>query len=310
MTPPNLLLLMTDQLRYDWLGCHGTPGVHTPHLDALAADGVRFTHCVTNAAVCAPARIALATGVRPHRLGVLGNADVLPPGTPTYYQALRDGGYRVGCTGKLDLDKPTRFLGRHGDRPAVFRWGFTHPLETEGKMHAGADAEGHPLGPYGYFLAEHGLWDRFHEDYRVRVPAIFTSIFDRSRPPTDDLYRESVLPQWAFEDVWIAERAVEWVDKVGDDHPWHLFVSFVGPHDPFDPPADWPLASPTRRSRHRTPVRSRASRSDWRTTSGATTTASSSALGVSTARRSQSSTKGSVGSSRRSTRGAGATTRS
>lgn len=236
---PNILVLMADQLRFDWLGCAGTPGVSTPHIDALAARGVRFTRAVTNSAVCVPARVALASGIRPHRLGVLGNADVHPADVPTHYQALRDSGYRVGCVGKLDLDKPDRVVGGRGDRPQTFRWGFTHPLETEGKMHAGAHEEGHPLGPYGRFLAQEGLWEAFHADYRRRVPGIYEAMFDPSRPPGDDLHRDSVLPEHAFHDTWIAEQAVRWLERVPDEHPWHLFVSFVGPHDPFDPPRVW-----------------------------------------------------------------------
>lgn len=62
-----------------------------------------FTHCATNSAVFVPSRIALASGVRLHRLGTLGDADVYPQEQPTYCQALRDAGYRVGCVGKLDL---------------------------------------------------------------------------------------------------------------------------------------------------------------------------------------------------------------
>src|SRR5689334_2809485 len=129
---PNILYLMADQHRHDYLGCAGAEFVRTPHIDSLAARGVRFRYCCTNAPVCAPARIGLATGLQPSRLGALDNQCFLPPGVPTFYQRLRDGGYRVGCVGKLDLAKPDPYNGRYGDRPAVFAWGFTHPEECEG----------------------------------------------------------------------------------------------------------------------------------------------------------------------------------
>ena len=63
MPRPNLLFIMDDQHRFDYLSCAGADFVRTPNLDRLAAQGMRFEHCYTLAPVCAPARIALATAV-------------------------------------------------------------------------------------------------------------------------------------------------------------------------------------------------------------------------------------------------------
>jgi len=76
-------------------------------------------------------------GLRPHRLGALDNSCYLPLSRRTYYQELRDHGYHVGCVGKLDLSKPDPVNGSEGRRPLTYAWGFTHPNECEGKMHAG-----------------------------------------------------------------------------------------------------------------------------------------------------------------------------
>ena len=239
---PNLLLITTDQHRWDWLGCHDTPGVATPNLDALAARGVRFTHHVTNSTVCVPARIGLATGVTPIRLGTLTNFDVLPDAVPTYYQALRDSGYRVGVVGKLDLNKPDKQNGRKGNRPDTYKWGFTDPVEVEGKMHARGSDDGAPLGPYGWWLHEHGLFEEFRDDAAERT-GLALGLW--SRRPGDPPFRstrwfqDSPLPSHAFEDVWIGRRSCQWLREVPDEHPWHLYVSFVGPHDPFDPPTEY-----------------------------------------------------------------------
>lgn len=222
---PNLLFIMDDQHRHDYLSAAGASFVRTPNLDRLAERGVRFTQCITNAPVCAPARIGLASGYQPARLGCLDNNCYLPRHITPYYARLRDAEYRVGCVGKLDLAKPDPYNGRHGDRPRVFGWGFTHPVECEGKMHAGmAD---HPRGPYGFWLEEQGLFERFRADYAARG----------ARGWIQGASHDSVLPAEAFEDAYIGRRASEWIDTVPDDYPWHLFVSFVGPHDPFDPPA-------------------------------------------------------------------------
>jgi arylsulfatase A-like enzyme len=64
MSPPvrNVLFIIADQWRGDTLGALGHPAVRTPHLDALAADGVTFTRCFTQASPCGPARASILTG--------------------------------------------------------------------------------------------------------------------------------------------------------------------------------------------------------------------------------------------------------
>ena len=224
---PNVLFIMDDQHRFDYLGAAGAGFLNTPNLDRLASRGVRFTQVTTNCPVCAPSRIGLATGLQPSRLGCVDNSGFLPVSTPTYYQRVRDHGCRVGCVGKLDLAKPDHYNGRDGDRPCVFGWGFTHPEECEGKMHAGSSPT--PIGPYTNYLEQRGLLQVFYEDYRERAA---NGWLERA-------CHDSVLPADAFEDAYIGRRAAEWVENIADDFPWHLFVSFVGPHDPFDPPREY-----------------------------------------------------------------------
>ena len=224
--PPNILFVMDDQHRYDYLGCAGADFIRTPNIDCIAERGIRFEHCYTNAPVCAASRVALATGLQPHRLGGIGNNVYLPLSRTTYYQRLRDVGYRVGCVGKLDLAKPAG-LNSDGARPICFAWGFTHPHECEGKMHAGK-SQGGPFGPYTKYLQEKGVLEKFNKDYRKRG---------------QDGYAlanwDSVLDTEDFEDAYIGRYAANWIDHVRDDYPWHMFVSFVGPHDPFDPPTEY-----------------------------------------------------------------------
>ena len=94
-------------------------------------------------------------------------------------------------------------------------------------MHAARSAT--PLGPYGLMLQERGLLERFRQDYIRRARNGFIK----------DSSQDSVLPTDAFEDAYIGRRAVEWLAQIPDDLPWHFFVSFVGPHDPFDPPSEY-----------------------------------------------------------------------
>ena len=103
MVKPNILLLMTDQQRADALGCSGG-WLETPHLDGIAAGGVRFENCVTNAPVCIPARLSLATGLYPHNTGVWNNqASQLSGDQPTWMQRVRSAGYRTSLFGKTHL---------------------------------------------------------------------------------------------------------------------------------------------------------------------------------------------------------------
>lgn len=238
---PNILLIMADQHRSDYLGRCGADFLRTPNLDRLADRGILFRQCTTNSPVCAPARIALAGGLQPFRVGSVDNNSFLPHSTTTYYQRLRDHGYRVGCVGKLDLAKPDKYNGRHGDRPCVYGWGFTHPEECEGKMHAGTSRT--PIGPYTHYLHELGLLEQFHEDYKRRASLSRGDNASGNSPGArswiKDASYDSVLPTEAYEDCYIGRRAAEWIDNIPDDFPWHMFVSFVGPHDPFDPPKEY-----------------------------------------------------------------------
>ncbi len=228
MKSPNQLFIMCDQLRHDWLGCRGAEHVRTPNIDRIAARSMVFTQAVCNSPVCAASRVGLATGLRPHRLGALENWCYLPLSRRTYYQELRDHGYHVGCVGKLDLSKPDPYNGSEGRRPLTYAWGFTHPHECEGKMHAGRGFP--PNGPYTTWLNEQDAekHEAFHHDYTKRVGAGAATHLE-----------DSVLPHGLCEDDYIGEKSLEMLKGFTGEYPWHLFVSFVGPHDPFDPAKEY-----------------------------------------------------------------------
>ncbi|MCZ6596032.1 MAG: sulfatase-like hydrolase/transferase, partial [Planctomycetota bacterium] len=99
---PNLLVVVTDDQRFDQLGCAGHPLLRTPTIDALAAGGVRFTNAFVTTSICAASRASLMTGRREGRHGyTFGKA---PMGTElagdTYFARLRGAGYRTGFVGK------------------------------------------------------------------------------------------------------------------------------------------------------------------------------------------------------------------
>jgi arylsulfatase len=121
---------MTDQQRWDALGCVGG-WVETPRLDWIASEGVRFANAYTNAPVCVPARVSLATGRYPHNTGVWKNeAYTLPAGARTWMRAIHGAGYSTSVFGKTHLH-PHR--GDLRDREDLVRsWGFDHVDEIAG----------------------------------------------------------------------------------------------------------------------------------------------------------------------------------
>ncbi len=100
MTRPNLVLFMPDQLRAGDLGCFGHPTARTPHIDALAARGTRFTQAFTNHPVCGPSRVSLMTGWYPHVRGHRTLTHLIKPWEPNLLRLLKDSGYHVAWVGQ------------------------------------------------------------------------------------------------------------------------------------------------------------------------------------------------------------------
>ncbi|MFD1050064.1 sulfatase-like hydrolase/transferase, partial [Kibdelosporangium lantanae] len=129
---PNFLVILGDDLGWADLGCYGSPNIHTPNLDALGHQGIRFTNGYSAAAVCSPTRFALYTGRYPGRLvgglpepiGRPRELEGIPADHPTLGSLLRDAGYTTAMYGKwhcgyLPWYSPTRcgwqeFFGSFG----------------------------------------------------------------------------------------------------------------------------------------------------------------------------------------------------
>jgi arylsulfatase A-like enzyme len=113
--PPNIVFIVADDLGYADLSCYGRPDLNTPHIDRLAAAGVRFLQAYANSAVCSATRTGLITGRYQYRLPIgleepLTTRDVgLPPEQPTLPSSLRDAGYTTTLIGKWHLGALPRF---------------------------------------------------------------------------------------------------------------------------------------------------------------------------------------------------------
>ena len=231
---PNILLLMTDQQRWDAMGCSGA-WVQTPNLDRIASEGVRFTNCVTTSPVCIPTRLSLATGLYPHNTGVWNNMHhQMSAETPTWMQAVRDAGYRTSLFGKTHLHPHS---GDLREREALMNAYGLDDVDEIGGPRASANVLSHMTAAW----QAKGLWDTYRADYRERF----------SNKP--HVVRPSVLPLEDYADVYVGQQAKGYLERYDRDEPWCCWVSFGGPHEPWDTPepyasmynpADMPPAMP------------------------------------------------------------------
>lgn len=217
-TRVNVLFLMDDQHRGDFLGAAGSTWLQTPHLDRLASEGALFARAYTSVPSCLPARAALLTGQSPWRHGLLGYSPIPPRYEHEMPRMFADAGYRTHAVGKNHFN---------GDD--------THGYQTTELEEAWKAA---------------GFEDRPENPERRRVLCDYRRWFERNHPHKDvDATGLGYTDHrggrpWPYDDAlhatnWTADRAVHFLETCDGGKPWFLKVSFTRPHPPFDPPARW-----------------------------------------------------------------------
>jgi len=243
---PNIVLIMSDQHRADMMGCAGDLAVHTPRLDALAADALRFSRVSCQGPLCMPARASFLTEryVRDH--GVYTNWAEVPSGWPTYLHALQSAGYHTTMLGKAHLTRDDDLEVAHVDELAVHlhERGFTEVIETGDKFTTQvANRYTDHLERRGLLAAyRQHLADRsYHGEHeRGQGATKIVSMWDATPSP---------VPLADYIDKWHGDETVRWIEQYRRPEPFFLFVGFPGPHDPWDAPAEaverWGPAAPT-----------------------------------------------------------------
>lgn len=196
MPQPNILIITTDQQRWDTIAAAGNPCIRTPHLNWLMESGIHFRRAYSDSPVCVPARATLLTGrhfldLRPHQ-GDWGQPTTTRP-THTLPALLKQAGYQTKSVGKLH-HHPER-QGYGWDNPEILQDYYldmqTHP------------DRGFPLG--------HGLGQNEMEPAFATVPEAHTLTH------------------------WITRRAIHFIESRDASRPFALNVGYSKPHPPFDP---------------------------------------------------------------------------
>jgi arylsulfatase len=213
---PNVLIVHTDEQRIDCLGAYGNSEIRTPAIDALAADGVRFTHTFCPYPVCTPSRYSFLSGLWVHEHQGWSNRSTLRSGTETFASILRQAGYRTKAVGKMHFT------------PTYLDVGFDEMELAE------QDGPGRFDDDYHRYLKSLDLMDALdiqdqRSEYRAKAPAQYWETFGAQR---------SNLLEEHHSTTWIAERALRTLERWTPSGNL-LMVGFIKPHHPFDPPPPW-----------------------------------------------------------------------
>lgn len=218
MASPNIVFVHVDQWRADCLSIDGHPVVHTPFLDKLALEGVRFSRAYASCPTCVPSRASLMTGLSPENHGRVGYRDKIPWDYDiTMAGELTRRGYQTHCVGKLHA------------YPERNKLGFETVELHDGYLHAVRDrTDDRELDDdyLNWLRAETGRPDADYFEHGINC----NSIVARPWPMAEHLHPTN----------WVMTRGIDFLEHRDRSRPFFLYLSLHRPHPPYDPPA-WAL---------------------------------------------------------------------
>jgi arylsulfatase A-like enzyme len=235
----NVLFIMCDQLRYDYLGCAGHPHLKTPNIDALAARGVRFERAYVQSPICGPSRMSTYTGryVRSH--GSTWNNFPLRVGEMTLGDHLEPLGVRTALCGKTHMTADIEGMKRLGIDPAsqigkrISECGFEVWDRLDGLHPTGGKKPSH----YNDYLRSKGYdvenpWEDVANAAEDADGNILSGwLMENADKPARVAEEHSETP-------YTTTRAMEFIEDAGDQ-PWCLHLSYIKPHWPYIVPAPY-----------------------------------------------------------------------
>jgi arylsulfatase A-like enzyme len=240
----NILFIMCDQLRWDYLSCYGHPRLATPHIDALAAKGVRFTRAYVQSPVCGASRMSFYTGRYVQSHGASWNGVPLKVGEMTLGDYLRPLGLQTVLVGKTHMRADQEGMERLGIDPnsiigvRVAECGFD-PYERDDGLHGiGPDGRFDPQVPrYNRYLNDKGYpGDNPWHDWANAAQGEGNKLASgwamrHARKPARVREEDSETP-------YMTGRAMDFIREAGDA-PWCLHLSYIKPHWPYIAPAPY-----------------------------------------------------------------------
>ena len=237
--PKNVLFIMCDQLRFDYLSCTGHPFLKTPNIDALAARGVRFDRAYVQSPICGPSRMSTYTGryVRSH--GSTWNGFPLRVGEMTLGDHLEPLGVRTVLCGKTHMSADFAGMTRLGIDPAsaigkrIAECGIEVWDRLDGLYPTGEKLPSH----YDDHLRHLGFggpnpwqdWANSAEDENGELLSGW--LMENADKPARIAEEHSETP-------YATTRAMEFIEDAGDT-PWCLHLSYIKPHWPYIVPAPY-----------------------------------------------------------------------
>ncbi|MEZ5845160.1 MAG: sulfatase-like hydrolase/transferase [Geminicoccaceae bacterium] len=238
----NILFVMYDQLRFDYLGCTGHPHLRTPNFDRVAAMGVRFSDTFVQSPICGASRMCFYTGRYASSHGAQWNGVPLRVGEITLGDHLRDLGMDCWLIGKTHMKADAKGMERLGLAPDSVigarqaECGFDVRIRDDGLWAYGPDGYyDEKRSPYNEYLKSKGYpgenpWADF-ANAGVENGEIATGwIFANDDKPANIREEDSETP-------WLTGRAIEFIDST--DGPWLAHLSYIKPHWPYIVPAPY-----------------------------------------------------------------------
>ena len=228
--PANILLITTDQMRFDALGCNGGEIARTPHIDGLAADGINYQRAHNQNVVCMPARATIITGQHVGSHGVWMNGVSMPEDRHTVAHQLKEHGYNTALLGKAHFEP---WLGSPDDffenRMAAFR--STGP-------HRGFDH----MELANHFFEGHSHYDHWMTAHPEAKNRFYPMVTDKGQNTASHGETGALqvwpmdVPRELYHTDWVADRTINWLSNQRDTDNWFCWMSFPDPHHPWDIP--------------------------------------------------------------------------
>lgn len=223
----NLLIISFDQWRGDWLK-FDKPVVDLINLSELAKNGIKFNRCYTSSPQCMPARFSWLTGLEPSQMGVTRNENIdLPKDAPSAIRDIRERGWNTCIIGKTHWTKHN-VKGDIRDKAGhIAELGFNDIIEVVGPR---------ALQIIDCELTDHWKKEGYYNEYKKDMQKRYA----KGRTAEAWKNRSSILPPHLYPDIWIANQSIKKLKTLNKStEPWLLWISFVGPHEPFDTPWPW-----------------------------------------------------------------------